>query len=94
MRTKGWHLAGLSGALLLLGVGPTFLFPLTELGDRLNELLFRGFGVYLPPTVWGNVPYRTVIALPAVAAGIAVARYGLRNASGSMAAATGPSSDG
>jgi uncharacterized cofD-like protein len=94
MRVKRWLLVGLAGIVLLVsGVDLMFLLQLADLGDRLNELLFRGFGIYLPANPWGALSYQVIIGLPTAVLGLLVFLSGLRNILVSVTSAVVPTND-
>src|SRR3569833_119003 len=94
MRVKRWLLVGLAGIFQLVsGVDLMFLLQLADLGDRLNELLFRGFGIYLPANSWGALSYQVIIGLPTAVLGLLVFLYGLRNILLSITSAVVPTND-
>jgi uncharacterized cofD-like protein len=92
MRVKRWLLLALFGiALLVVGVDLLFLLQLADLGDRLNEIVYRAFGFTLPsPTNIRAITYQVMIGLPLATLGLLVFLYGVWNALTSVTSAVVP----
>jgi uncharacterized cofD-like protein len=83
MRVKRWLVVALVGIFVLVaGVDLMFLMQLADLGDRLNELLWRTLGIYLPGAGEGFLrafTYQVIIGFPTAVLGLLVFLYGVRN---------------
>jgi uncharacterized cofD-like protein len=92
MRVKRWLCVAFLGiSILVAGIDLIFLMQLAELGNNLNELCFRAFGVYL--TQFGffrKLTYQVIIGAPTALLGLLVFLYGVRNVLASVTSAVLP----
>lgn len=93
MRVKRWLIVALVGIMVLVaGVDLILLMQLVDLGDRLNELVYRAFGIILTGT-FKSFTYQVIIGLPLAALGLLVFLYGVRNILHSVTSALLPTAN-
>lgn len=92
MRVKRWFLVALFGiAVLVSGVDLMFLMQLADIGDHLNEAMYRAFGVtlheYSPAR---QITYQVLIGFPTAILGVLIFIYGVWNILTSVTSAVIP----
>ena len=92
MRVKRWLFVALFGiAVLVAGVDLMFLMQLADLGDRLNELMYRAFGVSLHDYgALRQLTYQVLIGFPTAVLGLLLFIYGMWNMLASVTSAVIP----
>ncbi|HEU4754935.1 MAG TPA: gluconeogenesis factor YvcK family protein [Armatimonadota bacterium] len=92
MRVKRWLLVALLGiAILVVGVDLMFLLQLADLGDQLNELVYRVTGKLLTEVgILRRFTYQVIIGFPTAILGLLVFIYGVRNLLVSVTSAVVP----
>src|SRR5689334_1681899 len=92
MRVKRWVLVSLLGiTILVLGVDLIFLMQLSDLGDRLNEWLFKNFGIlFTQLSPLRGFTYQLIIGALTALLGLLVFLYGVRNILVSVTSAVVP----